>query len=272
MKLTKKIEAEVDSYIALGIKPQIRVVGYSHGGNVVLNLGAVRQKEKNVKKNVQKTPLLDHVKNETKQAIFAITFLALSVIFLLASISTGTPGHEIYYAGPVGNEIFNLLWILIGVGYFLIPVFFLMLSISFFKAEEKQFNKLKVFGGCLFFISGLGLIDLFARTYEWKYQGGKIGWCISTPLLNMFGFYSSTIILIAILIISCLVLFETKLTIDSILFWRKNIDEEDAEDEEEEEVKVTIPKEEKQFKSHEAPSFRSRFPALLILSSLTGCS
>ena len=38
------IEQELAKFKTQGITPKIRVIGYSHGGNVVLNLGAVRQK------------------------------------------------------------------------------------------------------------------------------------------------------------------------------------------------------------------------------------
>ncbi|MFA6340669.1 MAG: DNA translocase FtsK 4TM domain-containing protein [Candidatus Paceibacterota bacterium] len=200
---------------------------------------ASKQKEKNGKRS----SFWRNIKDETKQAILAVVFFVLAIIFTLASIHSGSAGNETYYAGPVGKEAFNLLWTLLGIGYFLIPAFFLMLSISFFKAEEKDFNKLKVFGGILFFISGLGLIDLFARTYEWKVQGGKIGWLISTPLSSMFSFYSSAIILFAVFVISCLILFETKITVESILFWRKKdkknyFDDEEEEDDDLENMKI----------------------------------
>ena len=200
---------------------------------------ASNKKEKNIKKNPpQKEGFWSTVKNETKQAILAITFLVLSIIFVLASLNM---------AGIVGDKIYYLLSILLGIGYFLIPFLLFLLSISFFKAEEREFNKIKIFGGILFFISGLGLIDLISKTY-WTAQGGYIGWAISAPLLKLFGFYTSAIILVAILTISCLIIFETKITLKSILFWRKEKgiikteDEEDIKnlklaDDDEEEVK-----------------------------------
>jgi S-DNA-T family DNA segregation ATPase FtsK/SpoIIIE len=168
---------------------------------------AIKQKEKNEKKSGS----LHGIKSETKQGIMAVIFFVLAAIFTLASLAK---------AGWVGDKIYHLLSILLGIGYFLIPLFFFLLSVSFLKAEEREFNKLKVTGGLFFFISGLGLIDLISKTY-WTAQGGQIGWLISTPLLRLFGFYASVIILIAVLIISCLILFETKLTVESILFWRK---------------------------------------------------
>lgn len=43
--LYNAIDQEIESFQAKGIIPKVRVIGYSHGGNVVLNLGGVRQKE-----------------------------------------------------------------------------------------------------------------------------------------------------------------------------------------------------------------------------------
>jgi S-DNA-T family DNA segregation ATPase FtsK/SpoIIIE len=225
-----------------------------------------KRKEKPNKKSAQKENILSSIKNETKQGILAVSFFVLSIIFILASIKTGSVGHEVYYAGPVGKEIFYLLSILLGIGYYLIPLFFLMLSISFFKEEEKEFDALKLFGGILFFISGIGMIDLISKQY-WTAQGGKIGWLISTPLLSMFGFYASIIILLAFLVISCLVLFETKLTAESLMFWKKKkeIEEEDdedikaigekAEEEEKEEEKIEKKKEEEKDKKQSKGAF-----------------
>ena len=186
-------------------------------------MAAKIKKDKKTKPS-PKENILSNIKNETKQGIFAVTFFVLAIIFTLASISSGAPGSEIYYAGPVGKEVYGLLFVLLGIGYFLIPLFFLMLSISFFKKEERDFNKIKFFGGILFFVSGLGLIDLVSKQY-WTPKGGWLGMIISTPLLKMFGFYASVIILLAVLVISCLILFETRLTIESILFWRKTKEE-----------------------------------------------
>src|ERR1035437_2655620 len=123
---------------------------------------AKNQKEKPTKKPVSKPTVTSSIKNETKQAILAVVFFVLAIVSLLASIHTGTASDTIYYAGPVGKIVYEFLSILLGIGYFLIPLFFLMLSISFFKAEEKEFDGLKFFGGILFFISGIGMIDLIS--------------------------------------------------------------------------------------------------------------
>ncbi len=169
-----------------------------------------KNKEKNQKNSREKSGW-NKVKDDTKQGIFAILFFVLAAIFLLASVGK---------AGIVGDEIYKFLSILLGIGYFLIPILFILLCISFIKAEEREFNKVKVFGGLLFFISGLGLIDLLTKLL-WVPEGGQVGWAISTPLLRLFGSVASIIILIALVIISCLILFEAKFSTKTLMFWKK---------------------------------------------------
>ncbi len=193
---------------------------------------ASKQKEKPAKRGSEST-VWESIKSETKQAIIAVVFFVFFIIFLLASF------HK---AGFVGDEIFYWLSVLLGIGYFLIPLFFLMLAISFFKAEEKEFNRIKIFGGMLFFVSGLGMIDLVSRTY-FTPEGGKLGWVISTPLLKLFGFAASAIILLAVIVISCLVIFETKLTVESLLFWKKSKKKKERDEEPVRNLKIIAPPE-----------------------------
>lgn len=100
---------------------------------IIVNIMAQKNKDRKTNSRSAKDNAFRSIKNETKQGIFAITFFVLAIIFILASIKSGSAGNEIYYAGPVGKKIYDLLSILLGVGYFLLPLFFLMLSISFFK-------------------------------------------------------------------------------------------------------------------------------------------
>jgi hypothetical protein len=68
-----------------------------------------KKEDKKNQKEVSKKNTLTGIKNETRQGILAITFFVAAIIFILASIKTGTPGNEVYYAGPVGKEVYYLL-------------------------------------------------------------------------------------------------------------------------------------------------------------------
>ncbi|MBM2817490.1 MAG: putative cell division FtsK/SpoIIIE [Parcubacteria group bacterium] len=145
--------------------------------------------------------LLNQMSDETKQAVFGIIFFVLAVLSVLASF------HK---SGMVGNKIYDILARLLGVGYFLIPFLFFLLGISFLRSKKRRLGWLKISGIIIFFISGLGTIGAI-----WTKKGGLIGNVISSPLVKLFDFYTSIIVLIAFLAISSLIIFETKINANS---------------------------------------------------------
>ncbi|MFA6446116.1 MAG: DNA translocase FtsK 4TM domain-containing protein [Candidatus Paceibacterota bacterium] len=164
-------------------------------------------KNKKMEFSKEKKGFFHGLSNETKQGILAIIFFVLTLLFLLASFSK---------AGLVGEKVYSGLTYLLGIGYYLIPAILLMLGISFLKTLEQNLNKLKIIGSILLLISGLGIITL--TTID---KGGVIGNIISYPLLKLFGMTASMIILIAIVLISLLILFEAKFTVETLFFWRR---------------------------------------------------
>ena len=173
---------------------------------------------------------LKKLKKETHHSILAIIFFVLAILTILASFDL---------FGRVGENLFGALYWLSGVGYFLLPVIFIVLSISFLRQEEREFSGLKTTGALLFFLSGLGIISSLARLLEWARDGGHTGKAISSLFIWLFGSTATLIILSAFIIISLLILFEAELTIDTLCFWRRfKKDKEDDEDTEADEVKV----------------------------------
>jgi DNA segregation ATPase FtsK/SpoIIIE, S-DNA-T family len=171
---------------------------------------------------------LKNLKTETRHSILAVTFFVLAILTLLASMDL---------SGMVGQKLFGGLSWLSGVGYYLLPVLFIILSISFLRQEEREFSGLKTTGAILFFISGLGIISSLAMILEWTKNGGHIGKAVSGIFMWLFGSTATLIILSALIIISCLILFESQLTIDTLCFWRRfRKEKEDDEDEEEVEI------------------------------------
>lgn len=167
------------------------------------------------------------LKKETIQGIVAIIFFVLAVFSILAAFGK---------AGSVGIHTFNFLKDLFGVGYFLLPLVLVMLGVSFLKSLERNFEVSKIVGSILFFIAGLGIVDLLLVS-----KGGIVGHLISTPVLKLFDFYAGIIILLALLIISILITFNTHFTVEQLLFWRRF---GKKEDEIEKDLKVRIGDEE----------------------------
>jgi S-DNA-T family DNA segregation ATPase FtsK/SpoIIIE len=166
-----------------------------------------RQRDADTKTDaeVDKSPLA----LETKHAISAIVSFALAIFFLLASFG---------YAGRVGEATYSLLSRLFGTGFFLLPLSCALLGISFTQAVRPNFLTYRLSAGLAFFLSLLGLAGVLFQDSGSVVSGGLIGRLIATPLYTMFDFYS-LIILSALLVISLLVIFETKLSFSWL--WRR---------------------------------------------------
>jgi len=125
------------------------------------------------------------------QAMLTMLFFVLAAFFILAQFDL---------AGIAGEKAFHALYVLLGFGYFLLPLSMIFLSIAFWRKVEVSFAVSNLVGISLFFISGIGIINI--ATGE---QGGFIGNLISSPLLALFDFYVTYILLIAIMTISLVI-------------------------------------------------------------------
>ena len=162
-----------------------------------------KKKEGDIKEKIR---FWDEMRDETVQAILAIFSILITVISLLASFGK---------AGVVGEFGFKIFTKLFGVGYFLIPIVFALLSISFLQGLKKKFQLSKALGAVLFFISGLGIIYLLPH-----HAGGIIGKWIDYPLVSLIDVYATAILLSAILIVSVMMMFNIYFTLEHLLFWR----------------------------------------------------
>ncbi|MDO8510432.1 MAG: DNA translocase FtsK 4TM domain-containing protein, partial [bacterium] len=131
------------------------------------------------------------------QGIFSIVFFAVSLFLILSSVGK---------AGIAGIYLYKILNNFFGFGFFLFPLVFLMLGVSFLKSLSKNFALHRTIGSILFFLSALGLITIATED-----GGGMLGTFISTPLLKLFDIYSTVIFLGALVLIALLVLFDTNL-------------------------------------------------------------
>lgn len=182
------------------------------------------------------------VKDETMQSILSIVFFLVAILFILASVGK---------AGLVGASVYEFFSKLFGIGYFLIPLLFAMLGISFLKTLEQRFSITKIVSGLVFFFSSLGIIEIASKT-----SGGMIGEIMVKPLIELFDVNLSVILLFGLIVISLLVIFETHLQSSWLLFWRRinknEVDEDDTSDVDDA-VEKTVAIEEKKQKEMKAP-------------------
>ena len=150
--------------------------------------------------------ILEHISKETFNAVLGVFSIIITIFLFMAAFGKG---------GPVGSFTYIGLSYLFGIGYYLVPLAFLMLGISFFQAREKNFALPQTLGTILFFIASLGLTDLLFT------RGGLIGGFISKPLHSLFDVYLSAIILVALIVISVLVTFDTSIKINFLALFYK---------------------------------------------------
>ncbi|MBU6427055.1 DNA translocase FtsK [Patescibacteria group bacterium] len=150
--------------------------------------------------------LRHEIRDETLQAILAIFSFLLALLSLLAAFGK---------AGIVGEYTFIWLSKLFGFGYYLIPAILIILAFVFLRGIKKKFETSKAVGAIVLFISGLGFIDIMQTN-----SGGVAGRWIAAPLLKLLDVWASTALLIALAIISIFVIFEARITIEQLKFWK----------------------------------------------------
>lgn len=140
---------------------------------------------------------------ETFNTILGILSLVIAIFLLLGAFAS---------AGRIGTLTYEILSYLFGVGYYLMPLVFLLLSISFIHEREREVAGPQIFGSILFFVSSLGFVNLLSD------RGGVVGGAISGPLVSLFDIYLTGILLFAFILISMLVIFDINLKVDVVEF------------------------------------------------------
>jgi S-DNA-T family DNA segregation ATPase FtsK/SpoIIIE len=158
---------------------------------------------------------------DTKKSIWAISFICIAVVLVLAGFNI---------AGPAGQSIYSGLDALFGWGYFILPITLLFAAAVLLLSGGQRVLSTTLIGGGLLVISFLGLIEVFAPGH-----GGWLGLILGS-LRIPFGKIAAAVIDGFIFIISILVTANVPLKIQ----WsQKEESEEDEEADQEEELVVT---------------------------------
>ena len=155
---------------------------------------------------------------ETKNIIWAISFICAAAVLVLAWFSI---------AGPAGVLIYQGLDALLGWGYLILPATLLFAAAVFLLSRQKRILATTLIGSTLLILSVLGLIELLSPTH-----GGWLGMVFGS-LRVPFGNIAAVTIDIFILIISILVTANVPIKVEWP--WR----DEGADDEDETPLLVT---------------------------------
>lgn len=154
-----------------------------------------------------KKPLFD-LEDQAKKAILAILFLGFAIIIILSI------WHK---AGPFGDFVYRIFNYLFGWGYFILPAVFLMMAYEFLRSRRSHIYFATIFGAFLFFISVLGISEL----YLINNSTGLVGYGVAASLNKILGFWASMVLLISFVFISLIMALNIPLRIG------KNDDEEE---------------------------------------------
>lgn len=160
---------------------------------------------------------------ETKKSVWAVIFIGIAIILFLASFKS---------AGPFGNFTYAVFEKLFGLGFYLLPLIFLIVAGVFLASERRRIYAVTFLGAIIFVLAGLGLIDIVSPGH-----GGITGSTVGF-LEIIFGYWAAIVIVVLALIISLIVVFNFKIKIPKKLKTEEN--KETLEEIEVEKVKEAI--------------------------------
>ncbi|MFM7088602.1 MAG: DNA translocase FtsK [Candidatus Paceibacterota bacterium] len=162
------------------------------------------------------------LKTETRHTIIAVVLFVVALFLFMSAFDA---------AGVAGQFFYKIFHYLLGVGYVLLPILFLLLGTSFIQSNVPNIGGKRLTSAILFLVSGLGIINIASSN-----AGGLIGKISSRPLISLFDMYASIFFLGAILIISLLVMFDARPNLVDFfarLFGRTSKNQEDDYEDEE---------------------------------------
>lgn len=156
-------------------------------------------------------PWRDYIDTGTKKGILAVLAFLAAVLFVLSYIGK---------AGSVGGYLFRIFDFLLGRGYFLSPLMFVLVGFALLSSREQKVVFSTIIGGVLFLMTSLGgMTVIFGNR-----SGGFVGSILASPLLAFFDFWASVVIIAGFLAISFLLLF-------GVPPWHRVKDREEEKDE-----------------------------------------
>ena len=157
-----------------------------------------KKKEKYERKDRKDRVSRFDISQETKNSIWGIGSFILALLSILSFVGK---------AGVAGEGFDMFARALFGWGFFIVPIVFTILGVSFIKSISRNIYHSAVFGTLLFAGSILGIFYIFGNgDFDTRLvQGGYLGIVLGAPLLSSVGFGASLLILVALIVVALLV-------------------------------------------------------------------
>lgn len=196
-----------------------------------------------IEKSDKKKPkgFLKRLPDETIQGVSSVIFFVLAIFTSLAIWER---------AGIAGHYTYKVLFYLLGVGYYLLPLIFVVLGFTFLRNLHKRFDSAKLYGSLLFLVSVLGIIDIVSPSIP--PAGGYVGKWLAWPFVKLFDTSAALVFLSALVVIAVLIAFNEELDLRSLFnFSGKKKEDEDEEEDEDVNIKLSLPLDEEPKKKKE---------------------
>jgi S-DNA-T family DNA segregation ATPase FtsK/SpoIIIE len=171
---------------------------------------------------------------DTKKSIWAISFVCVAIILLLA---------ELGKAGPAGDSIYRGLSALLGWGYLILPATLFFSAGVFLLSERTKVLTMTFIGAGMLILSFLALVEIFSPTH-----GGLLG-LILASLQIPFGAIAASVINIFIFFIAILIAANVPLRLN----FKTTDSDEEPEEKASKKASIVIPEEPKE-KIHDEKS------------------
>jgi len=138
-----------------------------------------------------KSSRFDDLHLETKKTALGVIFLAFGVLTALSYFQL---------AGRFGSYFYSFFDLLLGVGFFLIPLVFFAVAGIFFLSHRTNLYFSTMFGAVLFLATSLSFMEILTGTT--RAFGGYVGFGIAYPVSAVFGFWGGVVVLSAGILVS----------------------------------------------------------------------
>ena len=151
----------------------------------------------------EEQPLLNP---ETRRGIIIVLLFLIAILSILSFFDL---------AGSVGEFIRDVLSMVFGWAAYLFPIILVVIGYLLIFPEKYGVKTTNYFGLFLLYLSFAGILHLFVSQEEAVAAigegkgGGYFGLVISLPLLKIMGIWATTVVLVALLLISLLIVFST---------------------------------------------------------------
>ena len=168
---------------------------------------AKRSEKKSKKRGGEDDEQAPKITPETRRGILIVAIFVLAFLSVLSFFDL---------AGELGGVLQKVLSVIFGWGMYVFPIVLAGLGYTYLS-EKYRMTPVNYIGLVLFILSYSGIIHLFVGMDQATQAvaegegGGYLGLALSYPFQKVMGFWASLIVLIALLVVSILIMFNTSL-------------------------------------------------------------